>query len=375
MRKLTRYLVGDFLAIFAMAILLITFAMCIGAIYRVIDYMSAGVSAAVVGRFFLNNIPFTLAYSIPISVLFSTLLLFGRLSSDSELAALKSGGLSIWQISSPILLISIVLSAICLINSAVVFPATEYANRKIIKGMGVEDPIKLLDEGRFIREIPGYMIYIGKKNKNKVQDLVVYEIDVDTDKVTRTIRAASGIMTVDPENAELRIDLYDVRMEVVNPKSSDDPAKTRYLNAEVFPFRLSFEELLGQKNVAKKRRNMTMAELSHSIRNIDTEFPELSIKERKVQRCRFMVHMHQRICLSLAAFTFVLIAIPLGIKSHRKESSIGMVMSLGVMFAYYSFIIIADTLDDRPEFYPWLIPWAAILCAQVAGFVMLRRVD
>ena len=42
--------------------------------------------------FFLNNIPYTLSYSIPISVLFATLLLFGRLSADSELSAMKSGG-------------------------------------------------------------------------------------------------------------------------------------------------------------------------------------------------------------------------------------------------------------------------------------------
>lgn len=373
MRKLTRYIAVDFLTIFSVAILLITFAMCIGTVYKIIDYMSAGVKAAFVGRYFINSIPFTLSYSIPISVLFSTLLLYGRLSSDSELSALKSGGLSMWQIASPILLISILLSGVCLYNSAIVYPASEYANRRMIKGMGVEDPIKLLDEGRFIRDIPGFMIYIGKKDKNRVEELVVYEIEEETGQVHQTIRADSGIMTVDDQRTELRIDLTGVRSEVNDPDHPTDSSRTRYFSAKTFPLRIPFDELVGNKNVSKKRRNMTLSELSHKIRNIEQEYPELSPEDRSVEQCRFRVHLHQRLCLSLAAFTFVLVAIPLGIKSHRKESSIGMVLSLAVMFVYYIFIIIADTLDDRPAFYPWLIPWAAILCAQLGGFLMIRR--
>ncbi|RKZ05884.1 hypothetical protein DRQ32_11865, partial [bacterium] len=139
MRKLNQYLAKDFLTVFAVAMLLITFAFTIGAIYKVIDIMAKGISIGIVGRFFLYNIPYSLAFSIPISALFSTLLVFGRLSSDSEISAMKSSGLSMWQISSPIVLIPLVLVGICLYNNCVVYPLTAYANRKLIKGMGVED--------------------------------------------------------------------------------------------------------------------------------------------------------------------------------------------------------------------------------------------
>jgi lipopolysaccharide export LptBFGC system permease protein LptF len=72
---------------------------------------------------------------------------------------------------------------------------------------------------------------------------------------------------------------------------------------------------------------------------------------------------------------FVLIAIPLGIKSHRKESSIGMVMSLGIMFVYYLFIILSDTFDSSPYLYPWLIPWVPVVVGQLGGFILLRRAN
>jgi lipopolysaccharide export system permease protein len=372
-RKLNRYLIKDFLTVFIVAMLLITFAFTIGAIYKAIDIMARGIPIGVVGRFFLYNIPYSFAFSIPISALFATLLIFGRLSADSEISAMKSSGLSMWQIASPIILISIVLVCICLYNNCVIYPTTTYANRKLIKGLGVEDPIKLLEEGRFIREFPGYMIYVGKKNKNRVRDLIVYEIDRDTDEVTLSVRAGSGIMTADKEKGELKIDLFDVRMEIPDPDAPEDSSKTRYVNAGKYPIRLNFAELMGEGNIPKKRKNMTIFELTHRVRNMDVETAGMAESARQIIRGRYLVEIHQRICLAVSPFMFVLVAIPLGITSHRKESSIGMIMSLAIMFVYYIFIILSDTMDKSPEFYPWLIPWTPILLGQLLGFYLLRR--
>ena len=365
----------DFLGTFAMAMLLITFAMIIGSVYKAIDFMARGIDVAVVGQFFVNIIPYTLSYSIPISALFSTLLFFGRLSSDSELNALKSSGLSLWQIVSPILVMTVGLSAFCLYNNSYVYPNTEYANRKLIKGMGVEDPVKLLDEGRFIRDFPGYMIYVGKKRGSKVKDLVVYEIDKDDGTIVSSVQAGGGILTVDKDKSELRIDLYDVRIEVPDENRPDDATRTRYINAKAFPIRLDFSDLMGRTNVNKKPKNMTLPELLYRIRNIDKVFPELGAPQRRIQQSRYRVDMHQRVFLAMAPLTFVLIAIPLGIKSHRKESSFGMLVSLGIVFLYYLFIVIADNLEDRPDMMPWLIPWCGILCAQLGGLLLLRRAN
>ncbi|MEN7973569.1 MAG: LptF/LptG family permease [Verrucomicrobiota bacterium] len=375
MRKLNRYLARDYLTVFGIAMLLITFAFTIGAIYKVIDIMAKGVSVGIVGRFFLYSIPYSLAYSIPISALFSTLLLFGRLSADSEISAMKSSGLSLWQIASPVVLVSLVLVGICLYNNCIVYPTTTYATRQLTKGIGVEDPIKLLEEGRFIREFPGYMIYVGRKNKNRVRDLVVYEVDRETGEVTGSIRAGSGIMTADKEKAELKIDLFDVRIEIPDRNAPDDSSKTRYVNARNYPIRLDFTELMGSKNVSKKRKNMTIFELAHHIRNAETENIRLSEKDRRIEHAKNLVEAHQRIALSISPFMFVLIAIPLGITSHRKESSIGMVMSLGIMFVYYLFMILSDTFDKTPHLYPWLMPWVPIVCGQIGGFLLLRRAD
>ena len=135
MARLSKYLVKDFLTIFSVAMLLITFAFSIGAIYKAIDIMAKGFPVGIISRFFIYNLPYSIAFTIPISALFATLLLFGRLSSDSEISAMKSGGLSLWQIASPVILISAVLVCVCLYNNCVVYPKTTYANRRLIQSM------------------------------------------------------------------------------------------------------------------------------------------------------------------------------------------------------------------------------------------------
>jgi lipopolysaccharide export system permease protein len=373
LRKLNQYLVKDYLTIFTVAMLLITFAFSLAAIYKAVDIMARGLPISTIGKFFLYNIPYSLAYSIPISALFSTLILFGRLSADSELSAMKSGGLSMWQIASPVILISLVLSCFCLYNNCVVYPATSDSNLKLIRSMGVEDPIKLLEEGRFIRDFPGYMIYVGKKNKNRVRDLVVYEVDKKSGEVTGSIRADSGIMTTDKDRAELKIDLFDVRIEILDPENPDDSTKTRYVNARNYPILLNFNKMDDGKFRFKKRKTMTVSELAFNIRNPDFQYRGMPEKFLELQLCSNRLELNKRICLSISPFMFVLLTIPLGIRSHRKESSFGMVMSLVIMFIYYIFMIVANTLNKSPHLYPWLIPWIPIVLGQLAGFVMLRR--
>jgi lipopolysaccharide export system permease protein len=370
--KLGKYLIKDWLTAFLVAMLLVTFAFSVTVIYKAVDFMAKGMSAGLILRFFLQNLPYSLAYTIPISVLFSTLLLFGRLSADSEISAMKSGGLSLWQISSPVILASLVLVLICLYNNFVIYPQTSYANRQLLKSMGVEDPVKLLEEGRFVREIPGYMIYVGKKNRNRVKDLIIYDVD-EAGKITRTLRADAGIISSDVDKALLKIDLFDVRIE--DFKSADENGNPNYISLQKLPRRFSLKELMGDKHVSKKRKNLTLSELVWRIRNPEKEYPLLSAERQKGQRARDMIELNQRICLAIAPFMFALIAVPLGIKSHRKESSSGMLISLAVMFIYYVFIILSDTFEGALQLRPWLFPWIPIVGGQIAGFMLLRRAN
>ena len=68
-----------------------------------------------------------------------------------------------------------------------------------------------------------------------------------------------------------------------------------------------------------------------------------------------------------------MLAVPLGIRSHRKESSIGIGMALVLLFLFYLFIIISDAMVDRPEWRPDMIPWIPVLSCQLMGFLLMRK--
>ena len=118
---------------------------------------------------------------------------------------------------------------------------------------------------------------------------------------------------------------------------------------------------------------MDFKELLFRLRHLKKVNPNMPADLLVREHTRDLVEFNQRICLSLSPFMFVLIAISLGITSHRKESLLGMIMSLAIMFVYYIFIILSDAMDKYPQIYPWFIPWIPIVLGQIAGFRLLRR--
>jgi lipopolysaccharide export system permease protein len=375
MRKLETYILKDFLLLFVGALFIITFIMSLGALYRAVDIISRGIDIGVVGQFFINNIPYLLSYTLPMSVLFATLLLFGRLSAESELVAMRSGGLSLFQIAAPLLGFAILLSAFSLYNNSFLYPQQRYENRVLLSNVDVGDPLKLLDEGRFIRDFPGYMIYVKKKQGRQVEDLIVYELNAANGAIERSIQSESGVMHFNEATGELRIDLYDARIEMPHPDEPDNAARTRYLSAKLFPVRLEIPQADTEEAPAKRRRDMTLPEMWHAVCHVEQTQGALLARERDVYVGSLWVRIHQRLYMGVAPLTFMLVGIPLGIRSHRRESSVGMLLSLAVLFVYYLLILLADAFEHRPEWMPWLIPWAGVILAQVGGLIALRRLN
>lgn len=371
MRVLNRYIFLDYLVIFLTTLGLITFVMTVGSLIKAVDLMSRGISGLLILRFFLQNIPYILSFSMPISTLFAALLLFGRLSMDNEISAMKSCGLSLWRLAAPLILFSILLTGLCIYINCETAPNAKQANRELLQGAEVDQPVNLLEEGRFISDFPGLMIYVGRKNGNAVKDVVAYELG--REGVRRSVRAKQGEIVADNENRLLTVNLYDVRIEIPDPQDPLDVSKTTYINAEHYPVRLDFNQLAGRQKRAKKKSSMTMTDLLESIRSVEHDFPLLSAKDQLIEKNRLMIEANQRISLAAACFTFMLVGIPLGVKSHRKETSIGMVLSLAVVFIYYLFTIVAKALAGYPWLHPNLFLWIPLLVGQLLGFWLIKR--
>jgi len=373
MDTIDRYVGRDFLVTLLLTLLIFTFVMCIGAVVKAIDLLSRGVSAMLILHFFVGNIPFILAFSIPMSSLTAVLLLFGRLSLDGELTAMKACGLTIWQVISAPVILSILLSGFCLYLNSVAAPNSHYARRQLLRGVGVEEPVNLLEEGRFVRDFPGLMIYVSKKNQNEIEDVVVYELD---DKgVKQSVRAQTGKIRASEDGQALLVDLYDVRIDVPDRDHPMDISRAKHITARHYPVKLDFSKIWDNKNIEKKVSDMTMSDLLAAIRAMPVSFPCLDQQDRAREKMKLMVEVNTRFALSLSCFAFILLGIPLGIKNHRRESSVGIGISLALVVCFYLFIIIADSLVAYPQLRPDLIVWIPVIGAQIGGVLLLRRVN
>jgi lipopolysaccharide export LptBFGC system permease protein LptF len=121
-------------------------------------------------------------------------------------------------------------------------------------------------------------------------------------------------------------------------------------------------ELANRVDVVEKRLKRVRADLAPRFR-----------REREISRAK--VEIGVRATLAAACLCFVLVGIPLGMQSHRRQSSVGIGISLAIAGAFYIFCIAAESLSKHPELHAhWLLPVPVVVCA-VLGAVLIRRRD
>jgi lipopolysaccharide export system permease protein len=94
-----------------------------------------------------------------------------------------------------------------------------------------------------------------------------------------------------------------------------------------------------------------------SAYTIDELFQRLEETQGK-ENLRTQVEIGRRFSTAMACLAFALVAIPLGITTHRRETSVGFGLSLVIAFTYFFFIIMAETFKDKAEFFPVALIWA-----------------
>jgi lipopolysaccharide export system permease protein len=377
MRTLHRYILREMVGTIAVSVLVCTGLLLLGNLLKEILalLMSGQATLGLVLRGIGLLIPFVLTFALPMGALTAALLVFGRLSSEQELTAARANGIGLIALAVPVVGLSLALCGVCAWVNLDLAPRCRVAYKGLLQEVAREKARTLLTTGRFVTDFPGFVIYADRLDGDEIEDVLFFQIK-DGRKI-RDIRAPRARLEELPEEGTLRVTFYEGRILEWVPRVAGDT------NGVVE----------GEPDEGGAWQHGTMSETTYPIplprKGVGEGLPELSdmtfrqlLGERRELRklgiedlTPIEVQLHRQVAFSFATFGFALVGIPLGVRAHRKETSVGIALAIGLVLVYYAFLIVAQALETRMEAAPWVIVWMPNVLFQLTGAWLLWRVD
>ena len=364
MKLIDRFVSRELLVNVTFAIAVLSLVLVVGNIFRKLLplLVNHDVPMEYLITFIAYVLPFSLIFTIPWGLLTAILLVYGRLSADNELIALRANGVSVTRVSIPLAGIAIGCTAICLWLNVQVAPAAQERLRSTIFDLATRNPMALFGSDQVIDQFPGRRIYVGKKEGNKLENITVFEMNEKALPVKVTY-ARTGMLEADLANKQILMHLYGARYQERDSKDPFDLHKIHDgINMVEGTLPISLEELYEKEKKRPSRSALSIEQLLEQLKSENT-------RERSASR----TEINKRFSFPFACVAFAIIGVPLGVTAHRRETSIGFAMGLIVATTYFLFVIIGDTLRGNPHAHPELLVWFPNVLFIVLGIFLFRR--
>lgn len=320
-------------------------------------------------------VPFVLYYALPMGMLTGILLVLGRMSSDREITALRASGVSVAWLSAPIILLALLGVVAGLLINFQFMPVARLTQQREFAEAVRQNPLSFIVPKTFIRDFPGVVLYVGEKNDTQLKDFWIWELDAQN-RVRRFARADAGRLDYDMVNNKLVLTLEQAQAEVRNNKDPEDFREAHGSAAwEHATFDLSLSKLTGDRIVQKRIKWFTFPELMQEWSRLSRPDPEVpkDVQAKELMRVQFVIH--EKFATAFSVLSFALVAIPLGIKVSRKETSANLGLGLLLALGYYFASIMAGWLDNYPAMRPDLVIWLPNIVFQSLGLWLFYKVD
>lgn len=352
-----RYLLREFLGPFAGSVIGFTIILLSGLLFELTDLILVKkVPAGTVVKMLLYKLPGLATVSLPIGVLFATLMGLGRLVKDSELTALRSSGVSFRRLSIPFLLMGVVVSGITIAANERVVPWANHQFETLVRRVVFRDPVPTVEEQVFFRDGHGNVFYVREVDHRDrtLKDVMIFEPD-PTSHYPRLITAERGVFA---DNAW--------HLESVITRDLDEEG---YVENEVrapslvYPMVERSQDFFGTQ---KTTDEMTRRELRDHIEL----FQRSGIEMRS-----FVVDYHLKLALPFAPLVFALVGAPLSMRSARSGRFFGAAASLALSFLYFVLTSVSRSLGINGVLPAIVAAWLPTALFLVAGALLLQRTD
>lgn len=209
-RKLDIFITKQFVLLFVGTFFICQFVLMMQFLWAHVDKLiGKGLSMEVLGEMFWYMGLMLVPQALPLAILLASLITFGNLGESSELTAIKSAGISLMQVSRPLIIISVVIAALSLYFQNTVGPKSNIKMGQIMLGMKQSNPELEIPEGVFYDGIPGNNLYVQHKDMEtgKLYGMMIYRMTGSYEDQA-IILADSGMLQSTADKKHLFLTLY-----------------------------------------------------------------------------------------------------------------------------------------------------------------------
>jgi lipopolysaccharide export system permease protein len=362
MKKTTYlYILKEILPIFLIGIMVFTIILLMDKMLKLIELIvTRGVSLSDILMLLLFLSPSFLVFTIPMSVLLSTLISFGRLSGDSEITAFKASGLSLYQLFLPVCIFSI---AAYLLTTVCVFYGLPWGNRgfrtTLYKIAQSKADIEI-KERVFNDMFDGLVVYVEKVpiQGEKMEGILIYD-ERDQEK-TNTIFAKEGFLSSNPRSQEVILRLFNGDIHRFDSRAN----VYQKIKFDAYDLKLELAKAFTAIGKKLKDKEMSIDEIKGKMEGRKKEGEDIT---------SLNVELHKRYAFPFACIVFGLIGVPLGIQPRRSGRSYGFVFSIFLLLGYYISLTGSEILALRRSIPPYMAGWAPNVIFGTLGIYLLIK--
>ena len=326
----------------------------------------SGLFLGVAIQILLLRMPEFIVFAFPMSMLLAALMAYTRLSSDSELIALRSIGVNPYRFIIPGVVFSLVVVGMTFTVSNFVAPAANYqASITLKKALKQSKPTFresniLIPEEKTVRlsngkkrQLLNRLFYAEEFDGEQMKNITV--LDRSQENVDQIITAQSATWNI----AENTWDFFYGTIYLITPDGS-------YRNI----VRFEHQQIAFPRtpiDVARQKRDYNEMSLIQAQEYL--KVLEIGGKAKKIRKLR--VRIQEKIALPFVCLVFGLIGAAIGIKPQNTGKATGFGICIGLIFTYYLLAFICSSLGVWGVFSPWLAAWLPNLLGLSASGLLL----
>lgn len=324
-------------------------------------FMTQSLSALEIGKLFLYLCPFFLLVLTPIATMLSIFLTFLRMSSDNEITALKSGGVSLYKmIPAPLVFCLLCTLADVFFSMYGLSWGTENFRKALVDFAKTRSQLAI-QPGVFNTDFPGLVFYAEKVDGKTSRMHSVFVRDSTRKGITATIVAPIGEILTDSQNGRLMIHLEDGRIY------QQEKSQLSVLKFRNYDVRIPLADLLKGYNVDDPRpKEMAWGKLLSISRSGNSA----SYDERFLRKVN--VEIQKRMSLPVACLVLGMFAMPIACIFRGLKQQYGLILSMGLFLIYYTLLSLGISLGESGTLNPLIGLWAPNIIFAITSILLLR---